>query len=109
MPGTDENTIRRVLLANQSSLVYAIDRDRGVSEQDQAVSRPIATASESTSSAILIDREGKIAIPDRGPELRAEGPGDHEGGRDRSGPKRMTEGQSSCCSRSCTRSTSRIS
>ena len=68
-PGTDENTIRRVLLANQSSLVYAIDRDRGVGEQDIGGVTADRYGVRVDTSVFLIDREGKIALRPQDPSL----------------------------------------
>ncbi len=74
-PGTDENTIRRVLLANQSSLVYAIDRDRGVGEQGIRGVTAERDGARVDTSFFLINREGKIALspqdPSMGPKFQA--------------------------------------
>jgi len=92
-PGTDGNTIRRMLLANQSSLVYAIDRDRGVGEQDIGGVTANRYGVHIDTSVFLIDREGKIALPPQDPSL---GPKVQaimkEAGID-PGPRRMTEEQ----------------
>ncbi|MFI5457040.1 MAG: carboxypeptidase regulatory-like domain-containing protein, partial [Isosphaerales bacterium] len=92
-PGTDENTIRRVLLANQSSLVYAIDRDRGVGEQDIGGVTADRYGVRVDTFAFLIDREGKIALPPQDPSLVPKVQAImKEAGID-PGPGRMTEGQ----------------
>ena len=92
-PGTDEKTIRRVLLANQSSLVYAIDRDRGAGELDIGGVTADRYGVRVNTSLFLIDREGKIALRPQDPGLglkfqalmKAAGVGP--------GPRGMTEGQ----------------
>jgi hypothetical protein len=68
-PGDDETAIKRVLLANQSKLVYAIDqgpvgqtdRDRGITADRYGI--------REFPSVFLIDREGKIAMRDGDPGL----------------------------------------
>jgi RNA polymerase sigma factor (sigma-70 family) len=92
-PGTDEKTIRRVLLANQSSLVYAIDRDRGVGEQDIGGVTADRYGVRVDTSVYLIDREGKIALPPQDPSLVPKVQAImKEAGID-PGPRRMTEEQ----------------
>ena len=58
-----------MLLANQSSLVYAIDRDRGVGEQDIGGVTADRYGARVATSVFLIDREGKIALRPQDPSL----------------------------------------
>jgi RNA polymerase sigma factor (sigma-70 family) len=69
-PGTDESTIRRVLLANQSSLVYAIDRGTGVGEQDIGGVTADRYGVRVETSFFLIDQEGKIALRPQEPSIQ---------------------------------------
>ncbi|MGC8638301.1 MAG: sigma-70 family RNA polymerase sigma factor [Isosphaeraceae bacterium] len=72
-PGEDRAAIRRVLLANKASLVYAIDRDRG--DKDHTGATAQAYHVRGFPSVFLIDREGNIAFcpedPAIGPKVEA--------------------------------------
>ncbi len=92
-PGTDEKTIRRVLLANQSSLVYAIDRDRGVGEQDIGGVTADRYGVRVDTSVFLIDREGKIALRPQDPSIQPKVQALMKEAGIGPGPRGMTEGQ----------------
>jgi peroxiredoxin len=92
-PSTDEKTIRRVLLANQSSLVYAIDRDRGVGEQDIGGVTADRYGARVDASVFLIDWEGKIALPPQDPSLGPKVQALMKEARIGPGPRGMTEEQ----------------
>jgi RNA polymerase sigma factor (sigma-70 family) len=92
-PGTDENTIRRVLLANQSSLVYAIDRDRGSGEQDIGGVTADRYGVPVDFAVFLIDREGKIALRPQDPSLQSKAQALMKQARIGPGPRGMTEEQ----------------
>ncbi len=92
-PGGDERAINRVLLANQSKLVYAIDQTPvGQTDRDRGVTADLYGV-RGIVPVFLIDREGKIALRDGDPGL---GPKVEaimkEAGID-PGPRRFTEEQ----------------
>ena len=68
-PGGDERAINRVLLANQSKLVYAIDQTPyGQTDGERGVTANLY-GGRGFLSVFLIDREGKIALRDGDPGL----------------------------------------
>ncbi len=68
-PGGDERAINRVLLANQSKLVYAIDQTpAGQPDRDRGVTADLYGV-RGFFPVFLIDREGKIAMRDGDPGL----------------------------------------
>ncbi len=74
-PGGDERAINRVLLANQSKLVYAIDQTPvGQTDGDRGVTADLY-GFRGFLPVFLIDREGKIAMregdPGLGPKILA--------------------------------------
>jgi hypothetical protein len=68
-PGDDERAINRVLLANQSKLVYAIDQTPvGQTDRDRGITANLY-GGRGFLPVFLIDREGKIALRDGDPGL----------------------------------------
>ena len=68
-PGGDERAINRVLLANQSNLVYAIDQTPvGQPDRDRGVTADLYGV-RGFFPVFLIDREGRIAMRDGDPGL----------------------------------------
>ena len=68
-PGGDERAINRVLLANQSKLVYAIDQTPvGQTDRDRGVTADLYGV-RGIVPVFLIDREGKLAMRDADPGL----------------------------------------
>ena len=82
-----------MLLANQSSLVYAIDRDRGFGEQDIGGVTADRYGVRVDTSVFLIDREGKIALRPQDPSLGPKVQALMKEARIDPGPRGMTEEQ----------------
>ena len=108
-PGDDERAINRVLLANQSKLVYAIDQTPGgQTDGDRGITADLY-GMRGVLSVFLIDREGKIALRDGDPKIgpkimalmKEVGIAPARSGSPRNSPTR--------CSRSCSRGRSRSS
>jgi RNA polymerase sigma factor (sigma-70 family) len=69
-PGEDDAAIRRVLLANKTSLVYALDRARNGDSSDREGVTADRYGIRGFPSVFLIDRAGKIAFRDGDPSIR---------------------------------------